>query len=90
MVLLSELQRIYPRYRYLIIPVVIGALGTVTYNLEENLKKATTEEDNCGPNYQENTKNRALIGTMKIAKTTLNMWLHMQVICPRELRLGQI
>ena len=30
MVPLSELQRIYPRYHYQIIPVVIGALGIVT------------------------------------------------------------
>ena len=42
-----------------IIPVVIGALGTVTYSLEENLKKLQlkkTTVDHCRPDYQENTE----------------------------------
>ena len=72
MVLLSELQRIYPRYRYQIIPVVIGALVTVTYSLEENLKKLQQKKTTVNQIIKKIQK-RALIGTMKMAKTTLNM-----------------
>ena len=72
MVLLSELQRIYPRYCYQIIPVVIGALGTVQYSLEENLKKLQLKKTTVDQIIKKIQK-RALIGTMKIAKTTLNM-----------------
>ena len=48
MVLLSELQMIYPRYCYQIIPVVTGALGTVTYSLEKNLQKLQLKKTTAG------------------------------------------
>ena len=37
--LISQLQRMYPEYTYTIIPMIIGALGTVPKRLSENLKK---------------------------------------------------
>ena len=35
--LIDQLQRIYPTYKYAVIPVIIGALGTVPKTLKENL-----------------------------------------------------
>ena len=41
--LLGQLKKMYPGYTYTIIPVVIGALGTVPRKLKENLEKIGTQ-----------------------------------------------
>ena len=38
MLLVGELQQLYPTYKYTIVPVIIGAFGTVTNELKENLQ----------------------------------------------------
>ena len=38
MLLVRELQQLYPTYKYTIVPVIIGVFGTVANELKENLQ----------------------------------------------------
>ena len=70
--LVGELQQLYPAYKYMIVPVVIGAFGTVTKELKENLLLLGfngAKSDQIIRSIQK----RGLIGTMKIAKIVLKM-----------------
>ena len=70
--LVDQLQRIYPKYKYCIIPIIIGALGTVPKNLKENLKKVGIPEDKID-NTIRNMQKLALLGTLKIVKNFQKM-----------------
>ena len=43
--LVDQLQRLYPQYKYQIIPVTIGAMGTVPKTLRGNLTRAGVPEN---------------------------------------------
>ena len=45
MPLVSELQEMYPSFKYQIIPVIIGALGAVPKKLKEHLLKLNIKEN---------------------------------------------
>ena len=65
MLLVGELQQLYSTYKYTIAPVIIGAFGTVTNELKENLQMlgfSGVKSDQIIRAIQK----RALIGTMKI------------------------
>ena len=67
---ISELQRVYPNYRYKIIPIVSGALGLIPDNLEKMLKEiGLMKTDRIIKEIQK----RTLIGSLKIAKTFMKM-----------------
>ena len=70
--LVDQLQRIYPKYKYCIIPIIIGALGTVPKNLKESLKKVGIPEDKID-NTIRNMQKLALLGTLKIVKNFQKM-----------------
>ena len=72
MLLVGELQQLYPTYKYTIVPVIIGAFGTVTNELKGNLQMlgfSGVKSDQIIRAIQK----RALIGTMKICKIVLKM-----------------
>ena len=70
--LVDQLQRIYPRYKYCIIPVIIGALGTIPKKLKENLKKIGILGDRID-DLNKNMQKLALLGTLKIVKNFKKM-----------------
>ena len=65
--LVDQLQRIYPRYKFYIVSVIVGALGTVPKSLKENLLKIGLSKNRIEPVIQKIQKD-ALLGTMKIVK----------------------
>ena len=69
---IDQLQRIYPTYKYQVIPVVVGALGTITKTLKDNLGKIGILEENIGETV-ENIQKLALLGTVKICKNYQKM-----------------
>ena len=67
---ISELQRIYKDYSYKIIPIIVGALGLIPKTLEQLLKEIgliDSQKITMG------IQKRALIGSLKIAKTFMKM-----------------
>ena len=70
--LISQLQRIYPTYRYSIVPVIVGALGTVPKIITEDLKKIGIEKDKID-SVSKRIQKLALLGSLKIMKTFKSM-----------------
>ena len=70
--LVNQLQRIYPQYKYCIIPVVIRALGTIPKKRKENLKKIEISGDRIGSLIR-NIQKLVLLGTFKIVKNFQKM-----------------
>ena len=72
MLLVGELQQLYPTYKYTIVPVIIGAFSTVTNKLKENLQMlgfSGVKSDQIIRAIQK----KASIGTTKICKIPLKM-----------------
>ena len=70
MLLVGVLQQLYPTYKYTIVSVIMGAFGTVTNELKENLQMlglSGAKSDQIITAIQK----KALIGTMKICKIVL-------------------
>ena len=65
--LVDQLRRIYPGYTYRIIPVIIGALGTIPRQLNENLKEIGLSPQAC-KRFTEQSQKLAVLGTLKITK----------------------
>ena len=67
MPLVDSLRRVYPGYRFQMVPVIIGALGTIATKLKTNLKMIglTLEAIN---GFIEHGQELALLGTLKITK----------------------
>ena len=72
MLLMGELQMLYPTFKYKIVPVVIGAFGTVTTQLKQHLQSLGFDALKC-EEITRSIQKRALIGSMKICKTILKM-----------------
>ena len=73
--LVDQLQRIYQRYKFTIVPVITGVLGTVPNKLEENLQKIVLSENRIRAVIQRIQKD-ALLGTLKIVKKTFRNFEH--------------
>ena len=72
MLLVGELQQLYPTYKHAIVPVIIGAFGIVTNKLKENLQMlgfSGVKSDQIIGAIQK----IVLIGSMKICKIVLKM-----------------
>ena len=65
--LIDQLRRIYPGYTYRIIPIIIGALGTIPRQLSDNLKEIGLSAKAC-KRFTEQGQKLALLGTLKITK----------------------
>ena len=70
--LVDQLQKLYPKFKYQVIPVVVGALGTLSTSIKENLKKIGIKEENIQPTI-EKIQELALLGTLKITKNFQKM-----------------
>ena len=68
--LLTELKKLYPRHTFEILAIVLGATGVIATELAINLRKLKIKNieeiaDRC--------QRMALIGTVKIVKSVMNM-----------------
>ena len=68
--LVDQLQRIYPAYKYTVILVIVGALGTIPKTLKDSLLKIGLQNVKL-PAVIERIQKLALTGTMKIVKKLL-------------------
>ena len=72
MPLISELQEMYPGFKYQVAPIILGALGTVPNRLKEELLELNIAEDQVG-NVIKRLQKTAIIGSIKIMKTFMKM-----------------
>ena len=70
--LVSELERTYREYRFEIIPVIIGALGTINNKLTRSLEQLDVEKENINRTIKK-MQQRCLIGSLKIVRTFMNI-----------------
>ena len=70
--LIVGLLRLYPQYKYEVIPIVIGATGLVTDSLAKNLK-IIINCDNDVTQVITKIQRKALIGSMRVLKSALSM-----------------
>ena len=73
--LAAELKRLYKTYTFEIIPIAIGATGLVTNSLKLMLKRIG--DDNVSDVVLKCQKS-AIVGTLKIVKSFMKMWLTFQ------------
>ena len=64
-------MRLYPRFKYQVIPIVIGATGLVTNSLVKNLK--TLLQHDKVTKVIMKIQQKALIGSMRVLKSALSM-----------------
>ena len=72
MPLASELQQMYPNFKYQIIPIIIGALGAVPKKLKEHLLKLNIKENRIKTTTRKLQK-AAILGSVRVMKTFMNM-----------------
>ena len=66
------LKRLYPEYSYSVTPIILGATGLVTNSLLPNLKEIGFDDQECqkiAPKLQQ----KALLGSMKVIKSAMNL-----------------
>ena len=66
------MQRTYREYRFEIIPVIIGALGTVNNKLTRSLIQLDVKKENINRTIKK-IQQRCLIGSLKIVRTFMNV-----------------
>ena len=67
MPLVDQLRRTYPDYDFQIIPIITGALGTVTTSLTQNLKAVGLSTSSI-KRFMEQGQKPILLGSLKIVK----------------------
>ena len=72
MLLVSELQQLHPGYSYQIVPIVVGALGTISNKLPSYLKKLHIKDENL-EKVTRKLQKAAILGSVKIMKTFMKM-----------------
>ena len=72
MLLVSELQQLHPGYSYQIVPIVVGALGTISKKLPSYLKKLHIKDENL-EKVTRKLQKAAILGSVKIMKTFIKM-----------------
>ena len=72
MPLVSELQQMYPSFKYQIIPVIIGSLGDVPKKLKEHLLKLNVKENRTKTTTRK-LQNAAILGSVRMIKTFMKM-----------------
>ena len=66
------MQQQYRGYKFSVKVITAGGLGCIPRNLEFKLKKLGLKEDRINPTI-ERIQKAAILGTVKICKTALNM-----------------
>ena len=69
--LIRILQLTHPNYKFLFVPIIIGALGTVPKDLYENIRQLEFNKKESNDIIKA-IQQRAIIGTVKICKTFMN------------------
>ena len=72
MLLVSELQQLHPRYSCQIIPIVVGAMGTISKELPEHLSRLGIKEKDHAKVTRKLQK-ASIVGSVKIMKTFMKM-----------------
>ena len=70
--LISQLQRMYKGFKYNVIIITVGCLGAIPVNLKQNVLEVGIEEDKI-QTVTHRIHRAALLGTIRIRKTILNM-----------------
>ena len=70
--LISQMQILYPKYKFSTVIIAVGGVGAISKNFHENLRKLNIEEEKLNTVQQKNQK-AAIIGTIKICKTVMKM-----------------
>ena len=68
--LVNQLKMMYPRYNYIIIPIVIGCLATVPKTLDNSLEQLQIERKDREL-FIKKIQKLSLLGSMKIVRTAL-------------------
>ena len=71
-ILASRLQRLYPQYKYEIIPIVVGSTGYVPKTLQQHLENCGIDKEKCIP-ITRRLQRKALQGSVKVVKSALKM-----------------
>ena len=72
MLLVSELQQLHPGYSYQIVPIMVGALGTISKKLPSYLKKLHIKDENL-EKVTRKLQKAAVLCSVKITKTFMKM-----------------
>ena len=72
MILASRLQRLYPKYKFETVPIVIGSTGYIPKTLRENLEKCGFHKDRI-KKMTPILQRKALRGSVKIVKSALKL-----------------
>ena len=72
MLLVNELQQLQPGYSYQIVPIVVGALGTISTKLPSYLKKLHIKYENL-EKVTRKLQKVAVLGSVKIMKTFMKL-----------------
>ena len=70
--LISQLQQMYRGYKYQVIPILTGALGSIPQGLKKNIERIGIQKSRI-TTVKERIQKAGILGTVKICKTILNM-----------------
>ena len=70
--LISSMQQQHRGYKFSVVVITVGRMGTLPRNLELNLKKLELKADRTNT-VIERIQKAALLGKVKICKTVMNM-----------------
>ena len=70
--LISQMQILYPKYKSSAVIIVVGGMGSIPKNFDENLRKLNIQEERLNT-VQQRIQKAAIIGTIKICKTVMKM-----------------
>ena len=70
--LISQMQQMYNNYKIEVIPVLVGAMGSIPHGLKQNLQRIGIDKARIETVTQRIQK-AALIGSVKVCKTALKM-----------------
>ena len=70
--LISQMQILYPKYKFSTVIIVIGGMGSIPKNFHENRRKLNIQEERLNT-MQQRIQRAAIIGTIKICKTVMKI-----------------
>ena len=70
--LISQLQQMYRGYKYQVIPILTGALGSIPQGLKKNIERIGIQKSRI-TTVNKRIQKAGILGTVKVCKTILNM-----------------
>ena len=71
--LIRNMQIMYPKYKFVMVPIIVGALGYIPKSLKTNIKELGFNEVETRKLIRK-LQNVSVIGTVKICKTFLKFY----------------